>query len=195
MRRDHKVTGPASILQNGRVHVCVCACQSTSLYGCGTSALIATFLANLRTEAFFTCPELSLPEPQLGSEFYFGHLLGILLGFCAGCYWIFFSCTGSTCRNSLASLSLGQRYMSTDLATLTRLVRDLTVRVQDLEYNNLACNRIGGLVTNPPCNRLIEGCSTLHRGPQRFVTEGGTATNLYFWATPICTYIYIYVQL
>ena len=72
-----------------------------------TSALIATFLANLRTEAFFTCPELSLPEPQLGSEFYFGLLLGILLGFCAGCYWIFFSCTGSTCRNSLGFFELG----------------------------------------------------------------------------------------
>ena len=41
----------------------------------------------------------------------------------------------------------------------------------------------GGLATNPPCDKPIEDCSTLHRGPQQglvtegsrqsFVTEGG----------------------
>ena len=46
-----------------------------------------------------------------------------------------------------------------------------------------ACNRIGGLATNPPCGKPIEDYSTLHKGPrqefvtegprQRFVTEGG----------------------
>ena len=58
-----------------------------------------------------------------------------------------------------------------------------------------ACNRIGGLATNPPCDKPIEDCNTLHRcspqrfvaeGPQqRFVTEGGgTATNPYFEPHP-----------
>ena len=52
-----------------------------------------------------------------------------------------------------------------------------------------ACNRIGGIATNPPCDKPIEDCSTLHGGlrqgfvtrdpRQRFVT-GGTATNLCF---------------
>ena len=46
-----------------------------------------------------------------------------------------------------------------------------------------ACNRIGGLATNPPCDKPVEDYSTLHRGPrhgfategprQRFVTDGG----------------------
>ena len=36
-----------------------------------------------------------------------------------------------------------------------------------------ACNRIGGLATNPPCDKPIEDCSTLRRGArQGFVTEG-----------------------
>ena len=62
-----------------------------------------------------------------------------------------------------------------------------------------ACNRMGGLATNPPCDKPIEDCSTLHRGPrqgfvtegpqQRFVAEGRTATNPDF--EPY-RYIYIY---
>ena len=52
----------------------------------------------------------------------------------------------------------------------------------------------GGLATNPPCDRPIEHCSTLHRGTQqvfvtegprqRFETEGGTATNPHFGPHP-----------
>ena len=52
----------------------------------------------------------------------------------------------------------------------------------------------GGLATNPPCDKPIEDCSTLHRGPrqgfvtegprQMFVTEGGTATSPYFETLP-----------
>ena len=73
-----------------------------------------------------------------------------------------------------------------------------------------ACNRIGGLATNPPCEKPIEDYSTLHRGPrqgfvtecprQRYVTEGGggTATNSHFEAQPYMythMYIYIYIYL
>ena len=73
----------------------------------------------------------------------------------------------------------------------------------------------GALATNPPCDKPVEDCSTLHRGPQqefvteglrqRFVTEGrGTATNHYFGPHPhiyiciyihICTHIHMYVYL
>ena len=36
-----------------------------------------------------------------------------------------------------------------------------------------ACTRIGGLATNPPCDKPIEVYSTLHRGRRKgFVTEG-----------------------
>ena len=36
-----------------------------------------------------------------------------------------------------------------------------------------ACNKTGGLAPNPPCDKPIEDCSTLHRGPrQGFVSEG-----------------------
>ena len=63
----------------------------------------------------------------------------------------------------------------------------------------------GGLATSPPCDKPVEDCSTLHRGPregfvtegprQRFVTEGGTATNPCFEALPrIYTGIYIYIS-
>ena len=34
-------------------------------------------------------------------------------------------------------------------------------------------DRIGGLATNPPCDKLFKVCSTVRRGPrQLFVTEG-----------------------
>ena len=66
-----------------------------------------------------------------------------------------------------------------------------------------ACNRTRGLATSPPCNKPVEDCSTLHRGPQqgfvtegprqRFVTEAGTATNPYFGAHPH-VYMIIYVS-
>ena len=69
-----------------------------------------------------------------------------------------------------------------------------------------ACDKIGGLATNPPCDKPAEDYSTLHRGPrqrfvregprQRFVTEGGR-DNPYFEALPyihmytcMCTYRY-----
>ena len=36
-----------------------------------------------------------------------------------------------------------------------------------------ACNKTGSLATNPPCDKPVEDCSTLRRGPrQGFVTEG-----------------------
>ena len=46
-----------------------------------------------------------------------------------------------------------------------------------------ACSKTRGLATKPPCDKPIEDCGTLHRGPQQgfategrrqgFVTEGG----------------------
>ena len=68
-----------------------------------------------------------------------------------------------------------------------------------------ACNRIGGLATNPPCNKPIEDYSTLHRGPrqgfvregprQRYVAQGGGGDrdNPLFRVTAINMYIYIYI--
>ena len=65
-----------------------------------------------------------------------------------------------------------------------------------------ACNRVVGLVTNPPCDKPIEDYSTLHRGPrqvfvtegppQRFVTEvgGGDRDKPLLRVTAICVYIY-----
>ena len=53
----------------------------------------------------------------------------------------------------------------------------------------------GGLATNPPCNKPIEDCRALHRGPrqglvtegprQRFVTERGDRDKPLFRATPL----------
>ena len=60
---------------------------------------------------------------------------------------------------------------------------------------------LGGLATNPPCDKPVEDYSTRHRGPrQGFVKEGGTATNPYFEAVSyihtymcMCMHIYIYI--
>ena len=68
-----------------------------------------------------------------------------------------------------------------------------------------ACNKTGDLATNPPCDKPIDDCSTLHRGPrqglvtegpqQRFVIEGGRGGPR---QTPISShshmYIYIYTD-
>ena len=63
----------------------------------------------------------------------------------------------------------------------------------------------GGLVTNPPCDKPIDDCSTLHRGPrqgfitqgprQRFETEGWNRDKPLFRATAIHVYICIYIYL
>ena len=112
-----------------------------------TSALVVTFLASLRTEAPFTCPELSLPEPknwEVMSTWAF--FCGYFWGYVLGCYWICFSCPAAPGSadpepSGFFELDSGQQYMSTDLTTLARLVRDLTVRVRDLENNNLELSR------------------------------------------------------
>ena len=74
-------------------------------------------------------------------------------------------------------------------------------------YCSKACNRIGCLATNPPCDKPMKDCSTLHRGQrrgfvtkgprQRFVTggEGGNRDKSLFRATPMCTCIYIYIHI
>ena len=66
-----------------------------------------------------------------------------------------------------------------------------------LPFCDKACDRIGGLAKNPPDDKPIEDCSTLHRGPrqglvtegprQRFVTEGarGDCDKPLFRAAPI----------
>ena len=57
-----------------------------------------------------------------------------------------------------------------------------------------------GLATNPPFDKPIEDCSTLHRGPrqgsvregprQKVCNRGGDRDKPLFRATPMCTYYY-----
>ena len=60
-----------------------------------------------------------------------------------------------------------------------------------------ACNRIGGLATNPPCDKPVEDCSTAtrvcNRGPTTKVCnrQGGDLDKPLFRAPPICVIINI----
>ena len=70
------------------------------------------------------------------------------------------------------------------ITTITRQrLKNISLQQARAAFLCKACNRIGGLATNPPCDEPVEDYSTLHRGPrqgfvtegprQRFVTEGG----------------------
>ena len=73
-------------------------------------------------------------------------------------------------------------------------------------FGTMLVTESGGLATNPPCDKPIEDCSDLHRGPrqgfvtegpqQRFVAEEGPRQTPISGHTHIYNvYIYIYIHI